>query len=87
MYFGTTETVAVLRCQVPMLNRLYTVDVLNLVQSDGFIIGVLCMLNATTGEVVPLDLQLAENRVDLLQDPNYCLFVTCNLEVIDMLGH
>ena len=56
MYFGTTKAVAILRCKVPMLNRLYTVNVLNLVQGDGLIIGVLCMLDAAIGEVIPLDL-------------------------------
>ena len=70
-----------------MHNRLYSVDVFNLVQSNRFIIGVLFVLNATVGKVVLLDLQLAENRLDVLQDPDYCLFVSCNLEVIDMLGH
>ena len=53
-----------------MHDRLYSVDVFNLVQSDRFVFGILLVLDATVGEVVPLDLQLAENRLDLLQDPN-----------------
>ena len=56
MYFGTAVAVAILRCQVPMHNRLYSVDVFNLVQGDRFIIGILFVLDATVGEVVPLDL-------------------------------
>ena len=56
MHFGTTKAFAVLCRKVPVLDRLYAIDVLNLVQRNGLIIGVLDMLGAAVGEVVPLDL-------------------------------
>ena len=56
MHFGTAKALAVLRCEVPVLDRLYAFNVLNLVQRDRLVVDILNMLDAAVGEVIPLDL-------------------------------
>ena len=70
-----------------MDNRLHIIDILLLVEGDQESGGVLYRAKTAVGECIPLNLQFAENFLDLLEDPLDDFLLARELEVVDVLSH